>query len=194
MPTLARSGRYPACCSRRFSPSRTISPSARCSGYSSAIFRLKVRKRRLPATTRRSDERVTFSGISRLMPWNCCRGSCGSPRSSVSLDCGFWKSSWSCVCGLVGAITRREKCFRPSTATVIRNTPAQRQLLPVSGRGLRRTLEDRDRQVCHRSDSEGGPEPAAQRGNGIGAASARNAGATGEQDACEGHTGLAARR
>ena len=73
MPTLARISATSFLEVSRFSPSSTISPSARCSGYSS-YMRLNVRSRvDLPQPEGPMKAVTFFSGISRLMPfkaWN----------------------------------------------------------------------------------------------------------------------------
>jgi hypothetical protein len=73
MPTLARISATSSFDVSRFSPSSMISPSARCSGYSS-YMRLKVRSSvDLPQPDGPMKAVTFFSGMSRLMPfsaWN----------------------------------------------------------------------------------------------------------------------------
>ena len=73
MPTLARISDTSCLDARMFSPSSTISPSARCSGYSSNM-RLKVRSSvDLPQPDGPMKAVTFFSGMSRLMffsAWN----------------------------------------------------------------------------------------------------------------------------
>jgi hypothetical protein len=69
MPTLARSSATSCFDVSRFSPSSTISPSARCSGYSS-YMRLKVRSSvDLPQPDGPMKAVTLRSGMSRLMPF-----------------------------------------------------------------------------------------------------------------------------
>ena len=69
MPTLARTRATSCLLVSRFSPSSTIWPSARCSGYSSNMW-LNVRSKvDLPQPDGQWKAVTLFSGMSRLMPF-----------------------------------------------------------------------------------------------------------------------------